>query len=107
MMTYNKFTRSPKEEVIFAEESAMAQTALAIADLLAKTGITERELATRLGWEGIRISKILSADSNLYVRTLARIGQACGYRMVVEFRPLAISEESSVEKSHNCKGKSR
>lgn len=82
-----KYVRTPDEELKFAEETAMAQTALAVADLLANT--TQRELAERVGVSQARISQILCADSNPTVRTMARIGYAMGRRMVIEFKASA------------------
>ena len=89
-----KYVRTPDEELKFAEETAMAQTALAVADLLANTNTTQRELAERVGVSQARISQILCADSNPTVRTMARIGYAMGRRMVIEFkRPPMAREE--------------
>jgi transcriptional regulator with XRE-family HTH domain len=89
-----KYVRSPDEELKFAEETAMAQTALAVADLLANTNTSQCELAQRVGVSQARISQILCADSNPTVRTMARIGYAMGRRMVIEFKrpPMACEE---------------
>jgi transcriptional regulator with XRE-family HTH domain len=89
-----KYVRTADEELKFAEETAMAQTALAVADLLANTNTTQRTLAGRVGVSEARISQILCADSNPTVRTMARIGYAMGCRMVIEFkRPPMAHEE--------------
>jgi transcriptional regulator with XRE-family HTH domain len=89
-----KYVRTADEELKFAEETAMAQTALAVADLLANTNTTQRTLAGRVGVSEARISQILCADSNPTVRTMARIGYAMGRRMVIEFkRPPMAREE--------------
>jgi transcriptional regulator with XRE-family HTH domain len=81
-----KYVRTPDEELKFAEETAMAQTALVVADLLASTNTTQRALAARVGVSEARVSQILCADSNPTVRTMARIGYAMGRRMVIEFK---------------------
>jgi transcriptional regulator with XRE-family HTH domain len=89
-----KYVRTADEELKFAEETAMAQTALAVADLLANTNMTQRALAERVGVSEARISQILCANSNPTVRTMARIGYAMGRRMVIEFkRPPMAREE--------------
>src|SRR5262245_52992558 len=89
-----KYVRTADEELKFAEETAMAQTALAVADLLANTNMTQRALAERVGVSEARISQILCANSNPTVRTMARIGYAMGRRMVIEFkRPPMVREE--------------
>ena len=92
----DKYIRSPDEELVFAEETAMAQAALAVADLLANTNTTQRALAERVGVTEARISQILGADSNPTVRTMARIGRALGRRLVVEFRAPPMRHEGAV-----------
>jgi transcriptional regulator with XRE-family HTH domain len=84
-----KYVRTPDEELKFAEETAMAQIALAVADLLANTNTSQREFAERVGVSQARISQILCADSNPTVRTMARIGYVMGCRMVIEFKASA------------------
>lgn len=81
-----KYVRSADEELAFAEATAMTQTALAVAHLLASTKMTQRALAERVGVSEARISQILCADSNPTVKTIARIGHAMGRRMMIEFR---------------------
>jgi len=80
-----KYVRSADEELAFAEETAMAHTALAVAQLLTSTNMTQRALAERVGVSEARISQILCADSNPTVKTIARIGHALGRRMTIEF----------------------
>lgn len=82
-----KYTRSDEEELMFAEEMALAHTALAVAELLASTNTTQRTLAKIVGVSEARVSQILRADSNPTVRTIARIGHAMGRRMVIDFLP--------------------
>ena len=82
----DNYRRTAEEELKFAEESAMAQTALAVADLLATTNLSQRALAERVGVTEARISQILRADSNPTVRTIARIGHVLGHRIAIGFR---------------------
>ncbi|MBN1654243.1 MAG: helix-turn-helix transcriptional regulator [Deltaproteobacteria bacterium] len=79
------YERSFDEELDFAEEMAMAQTALFLAALLEETGISQRELAERIGVSESRISQILDADSNPTVRTMARIARALDHHVRIEF----------------------
>lgn len=90
----DNYARNPDEEFSFAEETAMAQTAIAIADLLANANITQRELADLVGVSEARISQILCADSNPTVRTVARIAHAVGRRMTIEFQRQPIAHEA-------------
>lgn len=96
------YVRSANEELLLAEESALAQAALAIADLLESSNLTQRDLAQRIGVSEARISQILCADSNPTVRTLARIGSATGHRMVVEFQPDPVSQDDEAAKPWPC-----
>lgn len=82
----DNYARTVEEELRFAEETAMAQTALAVADLLTSANMTQRGLAERVGVSEARISQILRADSNPTVRTIARIGHVLGHRLLIDFR---------------------
>jgi len=80
------FVRSEEGERRYAEEKAVARVALRMADLLQKVDVTQRELARRVGVTEGRISQILRAENNPTVKTIARIAQAVGYVMDIEFR---------------------
>lgn len=82
---FDAYIRSEEEKFAFEEESALARVALMLAEVLATKGMTQRELATRIGVTEGRISQILSADSNPTVRTLSRIGTALGCPLHVNF----------------------
>lgn len=97
----DNYVRTPEEELEFAEETAMAQTALAVADLLTTTNMTQRALAVRVGVSEARVSQILRADSNPTVRTIARVGHVLGHRLVIEFRPTLMLAASEVRPWRN------
>jgi transcriptional regulator with XRE-family HTH domain len=80
-----KYVRSLEEELIFAEEAAAAQTAIAVADMISRAGITHRDLANRVGVTEARISQIVNANSNPTIKTLARLCKAAGGRLNIEF----------------------
>jgi len=81
----DRYKRSRDEELSFAEEAAMAQVAVALADLLERCAVSQRELANRIGVTEGRVSQILAANSNPTVRTVARLAHAMGRRLQVEF----------------------
>lgn len=70
---------------------AAADSALSVIDLLhaakSRSGLTSREIASRLNVTEGRISQILNGDGNLHVATIARFLGACGYRFSVEAIP--------------------
>jgi transcriptional regulator with XRE-family HTH domain len=90
------FTRSEDERYAFAEESALAHVSLSLADLIEASGVSQRQLAEALGLTEARISQILDVDSNLTVRTIARIACALGQRMQIQFAPRV---EASIDNS--------
>jgi transcriptional regulator with XRE-family HTH domain len=51
------------------------------------SGLTQEILAKISGFDKSRISKILSGQDNLTVKTLARLGTAMGCRVVITFVP--------------------
>lgn len=89
----DQYVRSHDEELDFAEEEAVAQAAIVIAQCLERCGMSQRELAQRLGISEGRISQILSAESNPTVKTLARVGRALGCRLQLDLVSLHRSQE--------------
>lgn len=89
----DQYVRSHDEELDFAEEEAVAQAAIVIAQCLERCGMSQRELAQRLGISEGRISQILSAESNPTVKTLARVGRALGCRLQLDLVTLHRSQE--------------
>lgn len=53
--------------------------------LLKHSGLTRAELARKLGWKKSRVSKILSGDVNLTIKTITNISEALGYEFEVVF----------------------
>lgn len=63
----------------FVEEHALTSVALVLADALQESGLSQREVANRLGVTEARVSQMLNPDStNATVRTLARFADAVG-----------------------------
>lgn len=85
--------QSKDERLILAEESAMAHVALVVSELLNSRNVSQRQLAEMLGLTEARVSQILDAESNLTIKTMARIGCVLGHRFEVEFAPEFSSEQ--------------
>lgn len=66
-----------------AEVQLRASAAAALASALRQRGLTQRQLAARLGVSEARVSQLLSASGNLTVRTLARVAGALGCKVQV------------------------
>lgn len=74
----------------FEEELLYGEATDTIAGLLESLGLSQRELARRLGVSEGRVSQILSGSENLTLRTLAAVGWALGIRF--ELAPTAMAE---------------
>jgi transcriptional regulator with XRE-family HTH domain len=93
-MTKKSVTKhSDEERHAFAEQFALASLALVLADAMEASGLTQRKLASRLGVSEARISQILAADGNPTVKSLARLADALGCKLKLQFA----SAQSPVE----------
>lgn len=55
----------------------------------ANSGLTQDQLAAKIGVSKSRVSKCLNGSENLTLKTLSRLGTAMGYRLLVRFQPCA------------------
>lgn len=69
----------------FVEELAVTSVALAIGEAIHNSGISQREIAERLGVSEARISQILAATGNPTIKTLARLADVLGRELKLEF----------------------
>lgn len=53
---------------------------------LAKSGFNQTELAQRMGATTSFVSKLLGPSQNMSLKTLARVIEACGYELVIDFK---------------------
>lgn len=67
--------------------SAMQMESIAtdLVFLLKHSGLSRSELASKLGWSKSRITKVLSGDENLTVKTITSIAESLGYAFDVVF----------------------
>lgn len=80
-MTDSRLT-DPEVRRVFEEERLVAEATDTLAALVEEAGLSQRELAARLGVSEGRISHILSGGTNLTLRSLAALAWALG----VEFK---------------------
>ena len=71
------------------EELLLGEAVETVVDLLESHGITQRQLAERLGVGEARVSRILSGRENATLKTLAALGDALGVRFAVVAIPYA------------------
>ena len=82
-MTDPEVRRILEEELLFGEATDT------ISGLLESVGISQKELADRLGVTEGRVSQMLSGHVNLTLRSLAALGWALGVRFELDPRPMA------------------
>lgn len=58
-------------------------------------GLTQAELARRLGKDKSYISKALSGSRNITLRSMCDIAHAAGYQTLIEFVPLQVAENGA------------
>jgi transcriptional regulator with XRE-family HTH domain len=78
----------PEIRRVYEEELLFGEATDTVAALVESLGLTQRELARRLGVSEGRVSQILSGKENLTLRSLASLGWALGMRFDLEPRPM-------------------
>lgn len=76
---------SDVERRAFVEEFAVTTIALAISEAIKNSGISQRELAERLGLSEARVSQIVNATGNPTIKSLARLADVLGRELRIEF----------------------
>lgn len=66
-------------------ELQMELVAADLAILLKHSGVSRTELAQKLGWKKSRITRVLSGDNNLTLKTISQFVEALGYTFDVVF----------------------
>lgn len=79
--------RDPEFKARWDDTSDTRQIARQIIHYRTRTGLSQEELAVRVGTSHSHISRIESGRHKTSVATLRRIGDALGLRLVVTFEP--------------------
>ncbi|HXF30135.1 MAG TPA: helix-turn-helix transcriptional regulator [Solirubrobacterales bacterium] len=69
--------------LVFEQERLFSDTIETLAGLAKEQGISQRELARRVGRNQAQISRLLGGADNANLKTLARIAWALGIRLVI------------------------
>jgi len=74
-------------DIYGADMSVMQMESIAsdLIFLLKHSGLSRSELASRLGWKKSRVTKVLSGDENLTIRTITSVAECLGYGFDVVF----------------------
>ena len=82
--------KDPELQDLYEEEKIKYQIALAIRELREGLGLTQEDLAKRIGTSQSTIARLEDTDYEGYsLQTLQRIAEALKCRLVVKFEPTA------------------
>jgi transcriptional regulator with XRE-family HTH domain len=79
----------PEVRRVFEEELIVDEAIDTLAGMLDSQGLSQKELAKRLGVSPSRVSQILSGAENLTLRSLGALGWALGVRFELAPTPMA------------------
>lgn len=88
--TSNKLMHDPEIRRVFEEELLVGEATDTVAALVDSLGLSQKELAQRLGVSAGRVSQILSGAENLTLRSLGALGWALGVRF--DLQPSAMAD---------------
>jgi transcriptional regulator with XRE-family HTH domain len=101
-MNFEQWLNSPEARRELARERLIVNVGEDLLDHMNAIGLTRADLARRLGVSKARVTKLLSGEANLTLRTLADFAQALDLEPMLRFndvRPNSISLDERVETS--------
>jgi transcriptional regulator with XRE-family HTH domain len=102
MTTYNVFEEAIPEELKekYAEEYAQTSAVLDAADLISEAmeaqGLNQKDLASKLGVSKGYVSRLLSGNENMTVKSVARVLHVLGYH----YQQTLVSRVTTVKSSN-------
>lgn len=81
--------KNPKFKRFYEEESKRMNIAIKIAQTREAAGLTQKELAARMGTTLQVISRLESGNCSYTLKTLEKIASAIGARLEIDFVPLS------------------
>lgn len=84
--------RAASPRLVYERELLFGEAIETVAAILESQGITQRELAERIGRGEARVSRILKGGENTTLKTIADLGYALGIRFSLV--PVAFAERS-------------
>lgn len=85
MSSYEEFTTSRENRRLLSQEQLILDVTENILELLEKKGLTQTDLAHRLQRSKSHVSKLLSGERNMTLRTLSDLGFALNQAVDIEF----------------------
>lgn len=98
MSYFNQLLDNKQGRKFLAEEELVTCVTERVFELLEEEGITQAELARRLNVKPPRISRMLSGNSNITLKTLAGIGHALDKEITISIGECAFTKMNEVEK---------
>lgn len=91
------------EDEAFAFDIKAQKIAVDLTNAFLQSGMTQQELADKLGWRPSRVSKVLHGASNLTLKTLFQVCRAMGMDFDVTFggHSLLVQQLEIVTLKHN------
>lgn len=86
--------RDPKNRLAWEEEAVLSQFATQIDKKLIEIGLSQSELAKKVGKAPQAISRALGGDQNLTIRFMLQVAMGLGMTVGVKLDPLENIEES-------------
>ena len=81
-----------KNDPVFIAEGIALDIALNVSDRLTQLGMTQKDLASRLGVSAPYVSQILGGQTNLTVLTLCRLSRALRLKLSITLREPRVRE---------------
>ena len=95
--------KDPEYAGAYGEETARASFAVCMATARIEAGLTQQELAERIGKSQPYVSKLESGEANPTLATIGRILACLGKQLVCEAQPLVGSGEEIAEPLPNSR----
>jgi len=82
---YNQYAQKEETKFALKKESERLETAIALMKLREEEGLTQRELAKKVGKPQSTIARIENGSMNVSFNTLSEIASALGKNMTIVF----------------------
>lgn len=83
MSFFDEILGDERGKRLLEEECLIVEVTERVCELMEEKGVSQSELAKKLGVKAPRVSRMLSGDANITLRTLANIGSALGEKIHV------------------------
>src|ERR1700688_15346 len=92
---HKKWLKEPKYRKAYAALEEEFVLASAVIDVRNRAGLTQEELARRMGTTQLVVARLESGRTRPFMRTLERLAEAPGSRLLISFAPLEAKRPAS------------